>query len=119
MLIHSFRYAAAGIRRAIKTETSFRSMLVCLLVVLAAGLLLRITAWEWVAVLICCGGILAIELINTSIEVLVDILSPQYQPKAKTAKDVAAGATLVWALISVTVGLIIFIPYFIDLFRLV
>ena len=76
-----------------------------------AGLALDIRPLEWVAVLLCMGLVIGAELFNTAIERLVDLVSPQWHPVAGRVKDIAAGAVLVCAVVSVAVGLIVFVPY--------
>ncbi len=66
---------------------------------------------EWVAIILCIGMVLATELINTAIERLVDLISPDRNPIAGQIKDIAAGAVLICAIAAAIVGLIIFIPY--------
>ena len=67
-------------------------------------------AWGWAAVAVCVGVQLAMETVNTAIEAIVDLASPEIHPLAKRAKDCAAGAALITACASVIVGLIVFVP---------
>ena len=85
--------------------------LVVSVLVVVAGLALDIRPLEWVAVLLCMGLVIGAELFNTAIERLVDLVSPQWHPVAGRVKDIAAGAVLVCAVVSVAVGLIVFVPY--------
>ena len=66
---------------------------------------------QWLLVLFAIGGMIALELMNTAIERLVDYISPQFHPLAKQAKDLAAGAVFSFAILSVIIGCIIFVPY--------
>lgn len=79
--------------------------------VVAAGCFFGITRWEWMICILCMGAVLVAELINTGIEALTDLASPDIHPLAGKAKDAAAGAVLVAASCSAVVGLIIFVPY--------
>ncbi len=81
-----------------------------MLLVIIAGIVLKITQAEWIVCIILFGFVITIELINTAIETTVDIAMPNINEKAKLAKDISAGAVLISAIISVIVGLIIFIP---------
>lgn len=84
--------------------------------VVGAGFLFQLTTVEWCIVLICIAGVLALELLNSVIELIVDHISPEYSVFAKHAKDMAAGAVLIGAVVSAIIGLIIFIPKLIDLY---
>jgi diacylglycerol kinase len=115
MFCRKFLYAFRGIGKALREELSFRVMAGCFALVIAAGLLLNVTALEWAVLLLCCGAVLAAELINTAIERAVDIAAPEKHPLAEAAKDIAAGAVLVMSLFAAAVGLIIFLPHIIAL----
>ena len=105
----SFRYAMEGILTALK-EQNFKFHLVSAIIVILAGLLTGLTAVEWSIILMVIFLVIGAELINTAIERVVDLASPEFHPIAKQAKDVAAGAVLVFALASVIIGLLIFLP---------
>ena len=105
-----------GIGDAVKEQRSFRVMLVCMIAVLLAGLACNLSTVEWAAVLLCSGGTLALELVNTALEAAVNLVTRERRELARKAKDAAAGASLVFAIISAAVGLIIFIPYIIKTF---
>ncbi len=115
-LIKSFGYAADGIKYAFKYEQNIIVHLIITVIVVIAGLLLDISFFEWLIVVMAIGLVVATELINTSIEALVDLACPNKNRLAKIAKDTAAGAVLVFAITAVIVGLIIFLPKIIDLF---
>lgn len=85
--------------------------------VVAAGVVFEISRYEWLAVLICCGLVLGMEIINMAVEAAVDIAAKSHDPLAKKAKDAAAGASLVVCVFSAAVGLIVFVPYIIALFN--
>ncbi len=98
-----------GILTALK-EQNFKFHLVSAIIVILAGLLTGLTAVEWSIILMVIFLVIGAELINTAIERVVDLASPEFHPIAKQAKDVAAGAVLVFALASVIIGLLIFLP---------
>ena len=105
----SFGYAASGVVQA-GSERNFKVDVVAAVVVFAACALLQVPAWGWAAVAVCVGVQLAMETVNTAIEAIVDLASPEIHPLAKRAKDCAAGAALITACASVIVGLIVFVP---------
>ncbi|MEK4230038.1 diacylglycerol kinase family protein [Solibacillus sp. FSL H8-0538] len=106
---HSFGYAAQGIMTATK-EQNMRFHLLCGAFVLIAGLWTGLSTTEWLILVLVTALVVATELINTAIERVVDLASPELHPLAKDAKDVAAGAVLVIACASVIIGVLIFIP---------
>ena len=108
-LVKSFGYAASGVIQA-GSERNFKVDVVAAVVVFAACALLQVPAWGWAAVAVCVGVQLAMETVNTAIEAIVDLASPEIHPLAKRAKDCAAGAALITACASVVVGLIVFVP---------
>ena len=81
-----------------------------MLLVILAGIVLKINLYEWIICIICFAGVIGGELFNTAIEATVDMAMPQRNEKAKLAKDVAASAVLVLAIGSAIIGLIIFVP---------
>lgn len=105
----SFRYAFQGILYASK-ERNMRIHLTCAIIVIIAGFLTHISAAEWLVLILTISLVIGMEMVNTAIEHVVDLVSPEYHPLAKAAKDVAAGAVLVFAVASVFIGAIIFFP---------
>ncbi len=114
--MRAFLYAFRGIGKAVKSGRNFRIMLVCFVLVVAAGFIFGISGWEWIAVLLSSGSVLALEMINTALESLTDLATAKHHPLAEKAKDIAAGAVLVLSLAALAVGLIIFLPYAFRLF---
>jgi diacylglycerol kinase len=104
----TFRYALQGFAHTVKTQRSMKLHLTAATLVLIAGILVRLNQIEWILVAICVGLVLAAELLNTALEAIVDIAAPEFHPKAKIAKDAAAAAVLIFAILSVIVGLLIF-----------
>ncbi|MFR2197435.1 MAG: diacylglycerol kinase family protein [Clostridia bacterium] len=86
-----------------------------MLMVIVAGVTLKINTTEWSVVLILCGLVISLELINTAIENAVDLVTKEYNEKAKNAKDIAAGAVLFSAIIAAIIGFIIFLPKIINI----
>ena len=112
-LIKSFGYALAGIVYTVKTQMNFKIHLTAILAVLLTGWYVQLNPAEWLWIILAIGLVLVAELLNTAIEVLVDLVSPEFNTQAGKVKDIAAGAVLVAAVISVCIGSIIFIPKFI------
>lgn len=106
----SFKYAFRGIRILIGSEHNAWIHLCVAAIVVFAGALMRISPTEWGLVSLCIGGVLMAEAFNTAIEALADKVSPQKDPLIAKAKDVAAGAVLIFVFAAVAVGLIVFIP---------
>lgn len=114
--INSFHYSWDGITYAFKYEQSmFIHVLVTLLVVIC-GIVLKLDFQEWLLCIVLIGLVIATELINTAIEAVVDLACPEIHPLAKTAKDTAAAAVLVFAITAVLCGLFLFVPKIIALF---
>jgi diacylglycerol kinase len=115
MLAQSFKFALRGFAYACKTERSLRILILCILLAVAAGIFLGLTGPEWCVVLICCGATLAAELLNTAVECIIDMFVHEYNALAGRAKDVAASATLIFIVISLAVGLIVYVPHILEL----
>ena len=105
-LYKSFGYAFEGIFTCIRNERNIKIHCTVAILVVIAGAVLGITPTEWCI----CLTLFALELVNTAIESVVDLVTTERKPLAKTAKDTAAGAVLVAAIMAAIVGLIIFVP---------
>lgn len=103
-----FFYAARGFAAVVLNELNMRIHLAFAFYVILAGLVCAVSAGEWCALLICIALVLSLECMNTAIEAACDEVSTDFSPKIRLAKDVAAGAVLVAAIISAVVGGIIF-----------
>ena len=108
--VASFGHAIRGLASAIQSEIHVRIDLVVTMAVVAAGLYFEISASEWCSITLTIGLVITSEILNTAIERLVDIVSPEHNPAAGRVKDIAAGATLVAAGCAVVVGVLIFGP---------
>jgi undecaprenol kinase len=115
--IESFYHACNGITLAFRQERNVRIHSFCAVLAIMAGIFFRLSTLEWVSICFCIGLVIATELINTSLEHLVNLSSGQeYHLFARYAKDTAAGAVLVVSWMSLIVGLIIFVPKLVLLF---
>lgn len=112
-LKRSFLFAMQGFRTAIATERNIRIMLCGGALAVILGLILRIDLVSWAIVMVCCGVVLAAELVNTAIETVVDLVSPEFHPLAGRAKDIAAAASWVLSLFVAIAGILVYLHAFI------
>ncbi|RSK27886.1 diacylglycerol kinase family protein [Bacillus sp. HMF5848] len=112
-LLNSFLYAVQGLREAFKTELNLRIHVVVALFVILTGVTIGITKTEWIIIVALIGGMISVELMNTAVERTVDLITSEFHPLAKQAKDIAAAAVTVYAVTAVIIGVIIFAPYLI------
>lgn len=111
----SFSYAISGIGAALKSEPNIRVHLLLAVLAIILGFALKISSGEWIILFFTIAFVLVLELINTTLEAIVDIVSPKRHPKAKIAKDVAAAAVFVSAILSLIVAAFIFLPKILKL----
>jgi diacylglycerol kinase len=109
--IASFSCAFSGLWYVLRTQGNARVHAVVALLAVMAGIFLRISAIEFAITFVAISGVFIAEMFNTALEACVDLASPQLHPLAKIAKDVAAGAVLVSAMLAVIIGLCIFGPH--------
>ncbi|GEK35222.1 diacylglycerol kinase family protein [Kurthia sibirica] len=110
----SFKYAFAGIVLASK-EQNFRFHLLSMIIVIIAAIFTGLSKIEWIIIVLVIAGMLSLELINSAIENMVDLATTDIHPLAKAAKDLAAGAVLIFAIASVIIAVMIFIPKWFNL----
>ncbi len=110
-LRNSFRYALRGLRHTYRTQQSFRLQTFAALVVLVAMLLLGVSIRDAVILIVMTAAVLVLELINTVVEHLTDLVSARLSPVAQAVKDTMAAAVFVASIIALIVGLLIFWPY--------
>lgn len=109
--IAGFGYAFTGLWYAIRTQVNVGVHISIALLAIVLGIVLRISAVEFALVFVAITGVFIAEMFNTVIELCVDLASPEYHPLAKIAKDVAAGAVLLSAILAVVIGLFVFVPH--------
>lgn len=109
-LFKNFQFALAGLKIAIRRGRNFRIQLGFGIFAIILGFILGLSGFEWVDLILIIAVVLVLELINTSIEAIVDMISPQIQEKAKIAKDVSAAAVLVTSIAAILMGVIFFLP---------
>ncbi len=110
MLLRSFGYAIEGVSYLIRTQRSARIEITIGLLVVVLAVWLDITPVQWAVLVLAMALVLALEALNTAIEIAVTLASPERQPLAKAAKDVAAASVLVGAIGAAAVGLLILAP---------
>lgn len=106
----SFKFAFDGLKIAVLKGRNFRIQLIFALLAVIGGLILNFSRGEWLDLVLIISLVLVLELVNTTIEALVDLVSPQIQEKAKIAKDVAAATVLLASIGSVVIGILLFLP---------
>ncbi len=106
----SFVYAAAGLSYTIRTQRNMRVHVAIAMVAAIVGVLLRISLIAFAILALTITTVLVAEMFNTVIEACLDIVTPEYHPLAKIAKDVAAGAVLISSILAVVIGLLLFLP---------
>jgi diacylglycerol kinase len=112
--IKSLGYAVEGVKTFFKTQHNAWIHLFSAVIVLIAGILMKVNLNEWCWLLVSIGLVFITEMINTAVEFLTDLASPQIHPLAKKVKDVSAAAVLIAAVTSAIIGLIIFVPKFLK-----
>lgn len=117
-LVQAMGHAVDGIITILKEERNMRYHVLAAALVILLGGLLRVSASDWLWLLLVIFLVFAAEFLNTVTEVVTDLLvNHHYNIEVKKAKDVAAGGVLIAACFAVLVGLIIFVPYIVDLIK--
>lgn len=114
-LIKSFGYAFNGFKRVFREEPNMKVHTLAAFIVLIFGFILKVSSLEWIFLVFAVGLVIGAEVLNTSIENLVDLATLEYKRKAMIAKDTAAAYVMVLSITAAIIGLIIFIPKIIVL----
>ena len=109
--LKSVGYALQGIYTAVAAQRNLKIQLSIALVVVAAGVYFDISATEWCIILLTIGMVIGLEMVNTAIEELVNLVTLEHHPLAGRIKDIAAGAVLVVSFVAVVVGIVVFWRY--------
>lgn len=107
----SFGYAFSGLNRVVRTEHNAWLHLAAALVVVGAGIALKVSLNDWTWLVIAIGWVWTAEILNTAVEQVCDAVSPEFNPMIGAAKDIAAGAVLVSAIGAMLIGALRFAPY--------
>ena len=113
--IESLENALRGLLLALKDEQNLKIHTVAALLILVLGLIVELTSTEWMLILLCIGSVFNLELVNTAIEELCNLIQPNYHKSIGKIKDISAGAVLASALISAVIGISIFVPHFLRI----
>ena len=108
--LKSFEYAFKGLSHAISTQHNIWIHLLATALIIWAGFHYCLNGTEWCIILLSIGLVLGLEIINSSIESLTDMVSPEYDKLAGKVKDMAAGAVLLAAIVTAVIGFIVFLP---------
>ena len=109
-LLRSFGYAFSGIAYLLRSQQNARIHAAITLVVIGLGIWLRLTGPQWAVLVLAMGLVWSAETVNTALEILVDLASPQVDPAAKSVKDLAAAAVLLAAIAAAAVGVLVMGP---------
>ena len=112
--LRSASFALSGLRHLFTTQRNARIQLGAACIAVAVAAWLRISRMEWAVLVLSIAAVLILEGLNTAIEAVVDIASPEEHRLAKIAKDVSAGTVLIAAIASIVIGAIIFLPRLIE-----
>jgi len=113
--LKSFVYAWNGLKYSLLAERNFKIHLTITVMVIVSGIGFKISSTEWIAVFVCIALVLSMEMLNTVIEKLCDVVHPAESHQIKIIKDISAAAVLVGAIASVIIAFIIFLPKIIAL----
>ncbi len=111
----AFLHATNGIIYFFSTERNGKVQAAASVIVIICGCYFQLTPVEWVCILLCIGAVLMAEMMNTAIELICNFIEPNYDIHIKYIKDVSAGAVFLITIISIIIGLIIFIPYLLKI----
>ncbi|OIO45837.1 diacylglycerol kinase [bacterium (Candidatus Gribaldobacteria) CG23_combo_of_CG06-09_8_20_14_all_37_87_8] len=110
-LVLSFKYAITGIKTAFKKEQSFRLMLLAVFFVLGLSFILGLNNFAKAILVLSCGFVLGLELLNSQIEKILDIVQPCLDSRVKHIKDLSAGAVLIASITALVVAIFLFLPH--------
>ncbi len=111
----SFRHAIHGLQHIYTHERSFRIQCRIALLVLFAGLIVGLDVWEYILVLLLCSSVLTLEVINSAVELVLDVLKPRFSAQVGVVKDMMAGAVLLVSVCSAVIGFLLFFPHMLEL----
>ncbi len=114
--LKSFGYALNGLGHMLRTQPNARIHLAATVVAVLAGLYFDIVGFEWLWLALAITLVWALEMVNTAIEHLSDLLSPEHSESVKFAKDIAAGAVLLAAILAIIIAGVVFLPKIAALF---
>ncbi len=110
-----FNYALNGLKTLLIKDQKFSLHIYASIIAIVFGFIFHINRLEWLFILLAISLVLAFEAINTAVEYVVDLVTSEYHDYAKYAKDIAAFSVMIVSILALLIGLIVFIPYFINL----
>jgi len=113
---YAIKNSVAGLISAYTSEPSLMVLFLSSICFIILGIVFKITVLEWIAVIICIGSCSAAELLNTAIESTVDLVTREFHPLAKMAKDTASAAEFVFVMMTVCILAIIYVPRIVEMF---
>ncbi len=115
--ILSFKYAFIGLKYIITTQTNMQIHIIAGILSIVAGFYLKISTYEWLALILTIALVIVSEIVNTAIEEIVNFISPEFNKQAGLIKDIGAAFVLIAALFAIIIGAIIFIPHLFEIFN--
>jgi undecaprenol kinase len=112
----SFQHAFRGLKYSCCYERNFQIELVVAVIVVALILIFKVKGWEAIVLILMIMWVLIMELINTVLERVMDIIKPSIHPYARLVKDMMAAVVLISSIVAAVIGIIIFLPYFRNIF---
>ncbi len=113
----SFRHAIHGLRYVYMHERSFRIQCRVAVIVLMFGLLVDFDVWEYILLLLLCASVLTLEVFNSAVELVLDVLKPRFSAQVGVVKDMMAGAVFLASICSAVVGCLLFVPHVLEMIQ--
>lgn len=114
--LKSFKFSLDGLKYAYKNEQSMLVHLIVTIIAITLGILFKISNFEWIITIFLLSVTASLELLNTAIEAVCDMVTLEYNKLAKVAKDTASASVFFTSMLGAVSGLIIYVPKFIELF---
>ena len=115
-LIKSFTYALRGLFKTFHEEQNLQIQTISAIIAVVLGWLFRISQQDWLALILAVGLVLILEIVNSAVERVTDVLKPRINTYVKEIKDIMAAAVMLASITALAVGLVIFIPRIFALF---
>lgn len=115
--VRSFSFSISGLKYAYKYEQSMFVHVIATICVITANIIFKVQPIEWLITVLAIGMVLAAELINTAIEAIVDMVTLEFHPLAKIAKDCGSAATFVLAVMAAVIGVVVYLPHILELLK--
>lgn len=113
----SFIYAWTGLKHAIRHEQNMKIHILIAIIMISFAFILKISLYEKLILLLVIGIVISLEVVNTAVERVVDLVTKEYHPMAKIAKDVSAGAVLIFSIFAIVIGILIFYSPIVELVK--